>query len=622
MIKLESIFHVYYSGTDYRAEGYFNWEDKSIRILKGTKVKKDIVGSVEKDVHQILGLRKQLKNNKVIVDNEFVEDYVFNELLQATTVISGEYKDIVSLWKLRDGRKLSEILHSQRNIDRFLSFYNEEIVEGLPEIKQAIDEDLKKFQTLFPLEKLKKLSIEDYDLRGSKETLAYMIEHGTDNVFKGFLGNNQNKLFYQEKDQTYDCIEYYKTTYPNESVEDRFTIFRDSLYELVSEFDKNNYIITNPLNANTIKGKLIMLYHPEKLLYFNSKSWFENLFKHFGLEYTNKDSIMLNIEMQEFLEQIGIDVQKDIVETSRKIWNYYFTYVTKTKSKSQEEKVANPFENLFIKDEYIMQIIRVLKRKKAIILKGVPGVGKTYVIRDLIEKSFVNIGEQGIEMIQFHQSYSYEEFIEGLKPQMDSTFAAEKGVFYDIAKRAEDDPENNYFLVIDEINRGNISKIFGELMMLIENDKRDSYSLKLAYSKEELSVPGNLYIIGTMNTADRSLTLIDYALRRRFSHLTITPAYGTVKFSTYLREKMHLTETQMNMINHTMIKINDIIVNTLGEDFQIGHSYFVTSDEIEDFHTWFYDVFTFEIYPLLEEYYFDDPERFRIIKRVVGEINA
>src|SRR5699024_6118381 len=141
-------------------------------------------------------------------------------------------------------------------------------------------------------------------------------------------------------------------------------------------------------------------------------------------------------------------------------------------------------------------------------------------------------------MIQFHQSYSYEELIEGLKPQMDGSFKPEKGIFYEIAKRAENDQENNYFLVIDEINRGNISKIFGELTILIQNDKRDNALLKLAYSKGPFSVPGNLYIIGTMNTADRLLSLCEYALRRRFSCLTLVPGYGTVRCNEFLSTAM------------------------------------------------------------------------------------
>src|SRR5690625_3859055 len=157
---------------------------------------------------------------------------------------------------------------------------------------------------------------------------------------------------------------------------------------------------------------------------------------------------MMNIEMQQFLQKLGVHV--DVTETAIKLWVFYDEYLRNQKKKEEEiereiiDSTPN-FDHIFLADDFIAKIIRVLKLKKAIILIGVPGVGKTFVIRDLLAKSFTNIGDNGIEMIQFHQSYAYEEFIEGLKPQMDGSFVAEKGIFYEMAKRAEDDPENNYF---------------------------------------------------------------------------------------------------------------------------------------------------------------------------------
>ena len=121
-----------------------------------------------------------------------------------------------------------------------------------------------------------------------------------------------------------------------------------------------------------------------------------------------------------------------------------------------------------------------------------------------------------IEMVQFHQNYTYEDFIMGYKPTENGGFAIKPGIFYQFCKKAADDKDRPYFFIIDEINRGNLSKIFGELLMLIESDYRDT-SIKLAYRDEDFYVPSNLYIIGMMNTADRSLAMIDYALRRRFS---------------------------------------------------------------------------------------------------------
>lgn len=144
-----------------------------------------------------------------------------------------------------------------------------------------------------------------------------------------------------------------------------------------------------------------MLYHPNELLYINSKMAYEKMFDYFGLDSDNKDSIMLNIEMQELLKKIGVKI--DLTETSMKLWNFYQAYIV---SPNGNGPPPEKFDHIFIEKNYIEKIIRVLKRKKEIILKGVPSVGKTFIIRDLIRPSFENIGENGIEMIQFHQSYA------------------------------------------------------------------------------------------------------------------------------------------------------------------------------------------------------------------------
>ena len=164
-------------------------------------------------------------------------------------------------------------------------------------------------------------------------------------------------------------------------------------------------------------------------------------------------------------------------------------------------------------------LVNVLKMKKNIILQGAPGVGKTFTAKRLAYSIIGAKNPDRVQMLQFHQSYSYEDFIEGYRPT-ENGFTIKKGSFYKFCKLAEDDDENDYFFIIDEINRGNLSKIFGELFMLIEKDKR-GIELQLLYSDENFSVPANVYIIGMMNTADRSLAMLDYALRRRFSFFTM-----------------------------------------------------------------------------------------------------
>ncbi len=209
-----------------------------------------------------------------------------------------------------------------------------------------------------------------------------------------------------------------------------------------------------------------------------------------------------------------------------------------------------------------------------------------------------------IEMVQFHQNYTYEDFIMGYRP-VEEGFKLKYGIFYQFCKRALNDPHRSYYFIIDEINRGNISKIFGELMMLIESDKRGSdYAIPLTYSENKFYIPENIYIIGTMNTADRSLAMIDYALRRRFCFVDMEPAFDNLNFKGYLENK---SGDLSNIIIDKMNRLNKAIENdiSLGRGFRIGHSYFCIDKETiteEDYN----NIIKYEIIPLLSEYWFDD----------------
>jgi 5-methylcytosine-specific restriction enzyme B len=201
-----------------------------------------------------------------------------------------------------------------------------------------------------------------------------------------------------------------------------------------------------------------------------------------------------------------------------------------------KEKSCEPFpietalDELFIGEDEFKKILQILKRKKNIILQGPPGVGKTFMAKRIAYAMMGFKDESRVEMIQFHQSYAYEDFIQGYRPTDDGHFNRCNGVFYEFCTRAKENPESPYFFIIDEINRGNLSKIFGELMMLIEHDKRGSnFEVSLTYARTNESkfhIPQNLYLIGTMNTADRSLAMVDYALRRRFSFCSASVGIG------------------------------------------------------------------------------------------------
>lgn len=274
-------------------------------------------------------------------------------------------------------------------------------------------------------------------------------------------------------------------------------------------------------------------------------------------------------------------------------------------------------EEVFLDGEEYDKICSLIKRKKNIILQGAPGVGKTYMAKRLAYSIMGIQDKTRLLNIQFHQSYSYEDFIEGWRPN-ENGFSLEKGVFYNFCKTAENDPDNDYFCIIDEINRGNLSKIFGELLMLIENDKRGE-KMTLAYSRTSFSVPKNLYIIGMMNTADRSLALIDYALRRRFSFYNVQPAFENENFIIYQKK---LKNGKFDKVIDLIKNLNKDITNdsSLGDGFQIGHSYFCNLENVDDITI--SSITNYEIIPLIEEYWFDNISKFKEWKnKLLGVAN-
>lgn len=296
----------------------------------------------------------------------------------------------------------------------------------------------------------------------------------------------------------------------------------------------------------------------------------------------------------DYVEQLNLFFDSDMLDDAKTLETSYPTY-----------DKARFLDSVYMDEDSYDTLVSLVKSKKNIILQGAPGVGKTFAAKRLAYSMMGVKDPNRVMMVQFHQSYSYEDFIMGFRP-FENGFKLKHGVFYEFCKRAEVDSDNDYFFVIDEINRGNLSKIFGELFMLLESDKR-GVALQLLYADEKFSIPENLYIIGMMNTADRSLAMLDYALRRRFAFFNLKPAFESDGFKSY---QQSLNNDKFNKLIECIKQLNLAIKSdeTLGEGFCIGHSYFCDLDKSETYE-WedaLSRIVEFELIPLLNEYWFDD----------------
>lgn len=306
---------------------------------------------------------------------------------------------------------------------------------------------------------------------------------------------------------------------------------------------------------------------------------------------------------------LAFDICFYISEQIKKIESgemFSLVFLEQKKKESISYKKEDFLREVYLSEENYDTLCALLSYKKNLILQGAPGVGKTFIAKRLAYSLMGEKDEDRIALIQFHQSYSYEDFIMGYKPCEDG-FSLKYGIFYEFCKKAQAHPNQPYFFLIDEINRGNMSKIFGELLMLIEKDYRGE-SLCLAYDGQKFSVPPNLYLIGMMNTADRSLAMIDYALRRRFSFFTVEPAYTSEGFQTYMKnfenESFVLLIEKIQELNKEICKDS-----SLGSGFCIGHSYFCGQRKVTE--DWLQSVVEYDLLPMLEEYCFDEPKKLK-----------
>ena len=453
----------------------------------------------------------------------------------------------------------------------------------------------------------------DIDETKYKKSFVYFIERNP--LIKISLGNKEHCIFYYEiknNNVNYDIWNKLKPKNNNKSLNEMFLEYKKELTKFVTNFDLDKY--TNKWiflkNANVIKLQLIHHYYDDKIIWLNKDEYYDLLFKILEIkDYSNLDVIERSRLLLKTLKNEKVNT-KDLNILSKVLYDFCC-----------QEKI---YVDIYQKKELIDDIVDILATKKNIILTGAPGVGKTYTAKKIIELFEIKQGNEEIDLlkeriklVQFHQSYSYEDFIECLSLK-NNKFVPTPKIFKKMVEVAEQKKYQNYYLIIDEINRGNVSKIFGELLMCLENDKRnEEYKVNFMYSNQEFFVPNNLYIIGTMNKTDRSLANIDYALRRRFSFFDLKPCFNEKLKST-------LKSNIKDEIINTMKFINNKLKEEINLDFCIGHSYFLGKKVNEEE---FKKILKYEIIPLLKEYLLEENiyDKFKdsnnkILNQVLDEI--
>ena len=550
--------------------------------------------------------------------------------MNSSEIINNDIINCINQIKSNLNIKENNVNKDQKYIENFRNYY----IDNIEKLKNDHDwyTGREEFLKEYPIERINQLRLDEYALGTDnyKSTLSYKLEFGKyKNLGIGIGGGTSAKHgIYRKKDQKYYGINNKLIENPDEYWID----FRKQLFSFLTELndisDMFNAKDKYPLLQGTsmILTKLSSIYYPEKFLNICSKDKLLVISAYFSIPINKNDSPeKISYEINSFIRKEVPEVTKNHPYYIGDMLYKYIDYISDNETEDNDElENFEPYtQEDFLNDVYIDEseyenLNNLLNKKKNIILEGAPGVGKTFMAKRLAYSRIGYKDKSKVLMVQFHQSYSYEDFVEGIRP-INSEFLVVPGVFKEFCEKAQRDRANNYYCIIDEINRGNISKILGELMMLIEVDKRDKEKLKLPYSGEEFYVPDNLYIIGMLNTADRSLALIDYALRRRFSFYKVKPAFNNEKFKKYIDSYF---DKRFDQLIEKVKELNEAICDddSLGDGFEIGHSYFCELSH--QYEKELDDIITYDIVPMLKEYWFDEPNTYKEWEdKLLGAIN-
>lgn len=318
-------YRVFSNGKGYSGEGIYRIDDDSLTVLKGSQIVKEETESYRKYYGASARTKAELVEKGIIHNQKFTEDYTFESVFQAASILSSNGKAGNKSWKTEDGKTIEELLAIHNHIEEFKNYATGFDHENKGKDPEKYQQTINDFKERFPLEELPNLPIEQYDQLGSKDTLAYAIEHGTDYIFSGFLGTNRNKIVFHVENDEYDTIGYLKKSYSNKSVKEIYQLFIKSIYSFIKDFEPNTYskgaIGALPENTNIIRSKLLALYRPNSILSMGSKRWFEEIFAYFGLDSSNTDAVMMNLKLIEFMKQI--EIEGTLMELSDIIGHFY-----------------------------------------------------------------------------------------------------------------------------------------------------------------------------------------------------------------------------------------------------------------------------------------------------------